>query len=206
MRLKRILSMLLVCMVVPVHSWALVPESRIIEEEMLQALKDHCDGLMSQRMNASRNERWRDVFNLARSYVDACRGSDDRFAISRAYEDMGWASMMMDDPKMGLMYVQQCVDGNAFAGGCYARKAQILMRLGKGREAASAAWKGMSRTERAIAIAKQQMAAMKRPDPRAEQYYRTKYLRKREELDGRITGLEDARRTLQDLNEEFDQY
>ena len=198
--------MVLVCLMLPVQSWARVSESRLIEEEMLEALKDHCDGLMSARMNQARNERWRDVFNLARSYVDACRGSDDKFAISRAYEDMGWASMMMDDPKMGLVYVQQCVDGNVFAGGCYARKAQILTRLGKRREAGSAAWKGLARTERAIAIAKQQMAALKRPDPRAEQYFRTKYLRKREELDGRISSLEEARRTLQEINEEFDQY
>lgn len=200
------LVLLVASLMAPLKASALVPESRLIEEEMLQALKDHCDGLMSERLNASRNDRWRDVFNLARSYTDACRGSDDKFAISRAYEDMGWSSMMMGDVGKGLQYVKQCVDGNAFAGGCYARMAQILLRLGKGREAAAAAWKGMARTERAIAIAKQQLAALKRPDPRAEQYYRTRYLRKKEELDNRISGLEDSRRALQELNEGFDQY
>lgn len=184
---------------------AVVSESRIIEEEMLEALKDHCDGLMSARLNAARMERWREVFNMAKSYTSACRGSDDKFAISRAYEDMGWASMMLDDARMGLVYVQQCVDANPFAGGCYARKTQILLALGRQREAAATAWKGLARTERAISLAKQQMAAMKKPDPRAEQYWRTRYLRKREELDTRITGLEDSRRTLQELNDQFDQ-
>ena len=46
---------------------------------------------------------------------------------------------------------------------------------------------------------------MKKPDPRAEQYWRTRYLRKREELDTRISGLEESRRLLQDLNEGFEQ-
>jgi len=204
-RLAKLLTVLMAVWCVAMPSWAGVPESRIIEEEMLEALKDHCDGLMSQRLNAARNERWRDVFNMAKSYTSACRGSDDKFAISRAYEDMGWASMMLDDPRMGLVYVQQCVDGNPFAGGCYARKTQILMSLGKNREAAATAWKGLARTERAISMAKQQMAAMKKPDPRAEQYWRTRYLRKREELDTRISGLEESRRLLQDLNEGFEQ-
>jgi hypothetical protein len=203
--LAKLLTVLMAVWCVTMPSRAGVPESRIIEEEMLEALKDHCDGLMSQRLNAARNERWRDVFNMAKSYTSACRGSDDKFAISRAYEDMGWASMMLDDPRMGLVYVQQCVDGNPFAGGCYARKTQILMSLGKNREAAATAWKGLARTERAISMAKQQMAAMKKPDPRAEQYWRTRYLRKREELDTRISGLEESRRLLQDLNEGFEQ-
>lgn len=204
-RLARMLMVVTVALCGHLPAQAGVTESRIIEEEMLEALKDHCDGLMSQRLNAARNERWRDVFNMAKSYTAACRGSDDKFAISRAYEDMGWASMMLDDPKMGLVYVQQCVDGNPFAGGCYARKTQILTFLGRNREAAAAAWKGLARTERAISLAKQQMAALKKPDPRAEQYWRTRYLRKREELDTRITSLEEARRLLQDLNEGFDQ-
>lgn len=204
-KLTRIVTLLMAASCVQVPSYATVTESRIIEEEMLEALKDHCDGLMSQRLNAARNERWRDVFNMAKSYTSACRGSDDKFAISRAYEDMGWASMMLDDPRMGLVYVQQCVDGNPFAGGCYARKTQILTFLGRTREAAATAWKGLARTERAISLAKQQMAALRKPDPRAEQYWRTRYLRKREELDTRITSLEEARRLLQDLNEGFDQ-
>lgn len=191
------------CMLTPVQ--ATVSESRMIEEEMLEALKDHCDGLMSQRLNAARNNLWREVFDMAKSYTAACRGSDDKFAISRAFEDMGWASMMLGEPRMGLVYVQQCVDGNPFAGGCYAKKIQILLFLGKNREAAAAALKGLARTERAISLAKQQMAALKKPDPRAEQYWRTKYLRKREELDTRISSLEDARRQLQDLNERLDQ-
>ncbi|TXH00030.1 MAG: hypothetical protein E6R08_00925 [Nevskiaceae bacterium] len=196
---------LVISMIVAVPVGATVSEQRELEEARLAALKDHCDGLLSARLNASRNERWREVFNTAKSFADACRGQDSKFAVSRAYEDMGWASMMLDDPRMGLNYLTQCIDGNGFAGGCYARKTQILLMMGKNREASATAWKGLARTERAIAIAKQAIASLKRPDPRAENYWRVRYLRQREELDTRISALEESRTLLQQLNEDFDQ-
>lgn len=182
-----------------------VGEQRLLEEERLEALKDYCDGLLARRLNASRNGQWAEVFTQAKRFADGCRNSDDRFSVSRAYEDMGWASLMLNDPQKGLMYVHQCIDGNAFAGGCYVRKTQILQQLGRIREASATAWKGLARTERAIVIAKQAMASLKRPDPRAEQYWRTKYLRQREELDTRISALEDSRRQLVELVEDFEE-
>ena len=204
--MKKAILTILLCAVLGVSSaWAAVSEQRQVTEDMLNSLKDHCEGLTSERRTASNNDRWREVLNLSKRYADACRMADDKFSLSLAIEDMGWAAYQLEDYRLGLSYLQQCIDANPYAGGCHVRKVQILVDLGRRREASAAAWRGLGRTERGIALAKQQMAALRKPDPRAEHYWRNRYLRKREELDNRISSLERSRSQLEDLSEELDE-
>lgn len=177
------------------------------EEAAADTLREHCEGLLQSRLIAARDGRWRGVINLAKSYTEACGRIDDRFAVSRAYEDMGWASLMVNDIDVGLRYLQSCLDSNGLAAGCWARKAQLLFAKGKRAEARFAANRGMSVAERSIGVTKIEIAQAerRRPDIRAEQYVRNRFLRLKEGLELRLDTLVESLSLLNRIQGDLDE-
>jgi len=176
------------------------------EELAMDTLREHCDGLLQARLNAARDGQWRRVINLAKSYAEACGHADDRFAVSRAYEDIGWASLMLNDLETGLRYTQSCLDSNGLAAGCYARKAQLLFAKGKRNEARMSANRGVSVAERAIGVTKVEIAQAdkRRPDIRAEQYMRNRFLRLKDGLELRLDTLNESLSLLSKIQADLD--
>ena len=188
-------------------AYALAADPVVEAEELARdTLREHCEGLLEARLNAARDGSWRRVINLGKNYADACGHADDRFAVSRAYEDIGWASLMLNDIETGLRYTQSCLDSNGLAAGCYARKAQLLFAKGKRNEARISANRGVSVAERAIGVTKIEIAQAdkRRPDLRAEQYLRNRFLRLKDGLELRLDTLNESLALLTKIQTDLD--
>lgn len=208
MRTGRFLILVAAALVV-LHATTVLARDPVIEAEETaqEAMRDHCDGLLHARVSAARVGRWREVINLGRSFAETCRSADDRFAISRAFEDMGWAALMLSDLDVGLRYVQSCLDSNGLAAGCWARKSQLLFAKGRRQEARWAANRGISVAERAIGVTKVEIAQLdrRRPDLRAEQYLRNRFLRTKEGLELRLDTLSESLSLLTRIQGDLDE-
>lgn len=182
--------------------------SKLLEqqEQMDEALREHCSGLQYRRNNAAMVGAWRDLVNMSKSYADGCAQVDDRYAIAKAYEDMALALMNLNDPRQALRWAQACLDGNGMAVGCAARKADILWQEGKAWDARSTIAKGITAGERAVGQTKVEMekVRMQKPDPRSEQIFRTRYLRRMEQLETRLAQLEASLRLIKDMQDGLD--
>lgn len=182
--------------------------SRILEEEekAQEAMREHCAGLMYRRLNAARMNAWRDLFNMSKSFADACGTIEDRFALSKAYEDMAYGLTMLNDPRGALRWAQACLDSNGMAVGCYARKAELQWQSGDALGARSSIARGIMAGERAIGTTKVEMerVRMTKPDPRAPQVYRTRYLRKWEQLENRLSALEESLQLVKAMQDGLD--
>lgn len=182
--------------------------SRMLEqqEQMEEALREHCNGLQYRRMNASMSGAWRDLVNMSKSYADGCATVDDRYAIAKAYEDMALALMNLQDPRQALRWAQSCLDSNGMAVGCAARKAELLYQEGKIWESRTAIARGITSGERAVGQTKVEIEKirMQKPDPRAPQIFRTRYLRRLEQLEMRLAQLESSLREIKDMQDGLD--
>ena len=119
-----------------VLAWSMVCYAqpyKILEEQekMMETMREYCNGLQYKRRNAESSGYWRELVNTSKSFADACSGIEDRFLISKAFEDMSYGLMMLNDPRQALRWAQACLDSNAMAVGCSARKAEILWLTGK---------------------------------------------------------------------------
>lgn len=188
-------------------SWANQTEILEIEEAQMDAMREHCSGIMHQRLNAGRSGAWRDLFNKSKSYADACAQVEDRFLLSKAYEDMAYALYRLRDPQQALRWAQACLDANGQAIGCYIRKAEILWMMGKQMETRSTVSRGIMAGEMAVGMTKVEVERVRtnKPDPRAERIYRKRWFRNWERLDLRLTQLEEALGTIKDLQASLDQ-
>lgn len=176
------------------------------QENQLDAMREHCAGLMYKRLNAARASAWRELINQSKSFADSCKPVEDRFALSRAYEDMALGALMLNDPKLALRWAQACLDSNGQAVGCYSRKAEILWATGKYQEARTAVARGIMAGEQAVGRTKVEMESIRarKPDPRAEPIYRRQYLRLWEQLDTRLSSLEESLQTVRSMQDAMD--
>jgi len=113
---------------------------------------------------------------------------------------------MLNDPQQALRWVQACLDSNGQAVGCYAKKAEILWAMGKPWEARSAVARGIMAGEQAVGMTKVEMERVRqrKPDPRAEPIYRKKYLRLWEQLELRLSSLDDSLQTVKAMQDGMD--
>ncbi len=176
------------------------------QENLMDAMREHCADLMYKRLNAARASAWREMINQAKSFADSCKPVEDRYALSKAYEDMALASWMLNDSRQAMRWAQACLDGNGQAVGCYARKAEILWSTGKYQEARSVVSRGIMAGEQAVGRTKVEIenVRMRKPDPRAEPVYRRQYLRMWEQLDTRLSNLEESLQTVKSMQDGMD--
>ena len=101
---------------------------------------------------------------------------------------------------------QACLDSNGQAVGCYSRKAEILWATGKYQEARTAVARGIMAGEQAVGRTKVEMESIRarKPDPRAEPIYRRQYLRLWEQLDTRLSSLEESLQTVRSMQDAMD--
>lgn len=176
------------------------------QEAQMDAMREYCASLMYKRLNAARSNLWRDLVNQAKSYADACRTVEDRFALSRSYEDMAYGLTMLNDHRQALRWAQACLDSNGQAVGCYARKAELLWHDGKTSEARSVISRAIMAGEQAIGMTKVEMERVRqrKPDPRAEPIYRKQYMRLWEQLESRLSALDESLQTVKSMQDGMD--
>jgi hypothetical protein len=205
--LKRLVPLVLALIfALPVVSHASSTDILELEEAQMDAIRDHCAGVMHKRLNAGRVGAWRDLFNMSKSYADGCAPIEDRFLLSRAYEDMAYALLMLKDPQQALRWAQACLDANGQAVGCYIRKAEILLNTNKIMEARASVARGIMVGEMAIGMTKIEMERVRqvKPDLRAESIYRKRWYRNWERLDLRLSNLEESLSSIKGLQDDMD--
>ena len=170
-----------------------------LEEAQMDSLRDHCAGLMNKRLNAGRIGAWRELVNVAKNYADVCSSVEDRFFLSKAYEDMAYALLILQDYQQALKWAQVCLNVNGQAVGCYARKAEYI-------EARASVSRGIMLGEHAIGMTKIEVerARQSKPDMRAVRVYRTRWYRLWEQLDLRLNLLETAVADVKSLQDGMD--
>lgn len=170
------------------------------EERRMDAVRQYCESMMSKRRNAESGGVWRAMISASRSYAESCGSLVDRFMISKAYEDVVLGYRMVQDDQAALRWVERCLSLNGQAAGCYLKKAELIWAKGRLQESRNVVSRGIAVANAVIIATRFELETTRKRRPRADaaQVERRRFLRLVENLEDRLTYVEQS---LNDLNE-----
>lgn len=97
-----------------------------------------CISLIKERTAALVANDWQQLERLAKRYLQTCRGVHDSESLANAQEDLANAYFELGNRTAALSATEACIDLFYASPGCHVRRAVLLLKLGRLRDARAA--------------------------------------------------------------------